>query len=126
MPRVNFSELVGETIKHLNGWEKGSDSVEFICASGRKFRLFHDQSCCENVQLEDVVGDLSDLFGATILMADEVSSAEHPEGYKPEYEPESYTWTFYKLATAKGYVTLRWLGTSNGYYSESVEFEESK
>lgn len=48
-------------------------------------------------------------------MAEEVSQID-------ENTPEIGTWTFYKLATCKGYVTLRWYGESNGYYSEDVDF----
>jgi hypothetical protein len=62
------------------------------------------------------------LIGTPILMAEE-AEGETPNDYQFEYEPDSYTWTFYKLATVRGYVTLRWLGQSNGYYSESVDFE---
>lgn len=79
--------------------------------------MLHFQDCCEDVFLEDVTGDVSDLVGSPILKSEEV------EGYTAnplsEYE-ESYTWTYYKLATANGYVDIRWYGSSNGYYSEGV------
>lgn len=58
-------------------------------------------------------------------MAEEITNERNvnPEGVKiPGYQ-DSFTWTFYKLATIKGYVTLSWYGESNGYYNESVSFE---
>ena len=102
--------------------EAGSDSVTFVCDDGSEYVMFHSQDCCESVTLNDVEGDVLDLVGFPVVVAEEVSSYGTPA---PEYA-DSYTWTFYRLATAKGFVVLRWLGESNGYYSESVDFAKTK
>ena len=80
-------------------------------------RFYHDQDCCESVYIEDICGDLNDLVGSPLLEAEEVTSYEAEPKYEGE---ESYTWTFYRFRTRKGSVTVRWYGSSNGYYSESV------
>lgn len=116
---VDFSKLVGETISELDFFEEDSEEVFFHCKSGKSFRMAHHQDCCEVVFLYDIIGDSEDLIGHQILSAEMVV-----EDALEEYIYECGTWTFYKLATNKGYVCLRWLGESNGYYSEKVDFEE--
>lgn len=115
-----FSTLVGKTLTHVINH---GDKVVFVVSPTESYKLEHNQDCCESVSVESVVGDLEDLIGTPILRAEEVTG-ETPAGYTFEYEPESYTWTFYKLATIKGYVDIRWLGESNGYYSEGVSFSK--
>jgi hypothetical protein len=109
----------------------GADSIVFTLRGGRKYRMYQENDCCENVDIEEIHGDLNDLVGYPILMAEEISSSEcdetktpeaHPAGWVPGEYLDSWTWTFYKFATVRGYVTIRWLGTSNGYYSEHVSF----
>ena len=125
---IEFSILKGQTLCDIEKFSKDdndSEMVRFISMTGRVFEMYHDQDCCESVMLDDVVGDLSDLIGHPLQMAEEASFVEWPEGVAPsDYEDESFLWTFYKLATINGYVTLRWYGCSNGYYSEEVSFYE--
>lgn len=111
----NVDVLKGKTLASLT--DNGGELV-FKTTDGETYRMYHEQDCCESVRLEDVVGDLEDLVGSEILIAEEING-EGPADFEAS---ESCTWTFYKFATRKGYVDLRWLGESNGYYSESVSF----
>lgn len=115
---TQLTELIGKTFTAVRN---DGDEVVFLAQGGTIYKLYHDQDCCESVTVEDIIGDLSDLVGAPILMAEEETSGENPEGFKKDYQ-DSFTWTFYKFATIKGAVTIRWYGESNGYYSESVSF----
>ena len=117
---IPFDTLVGKTITKIDN--KDDYELRFECSDGSKYMMCHIQDCCEDVHLEDVVGDFDDLIGTPIVRAEVVSNSEDPVG--TEYQPESYTWTYYKLDTVRGGVHMRWLGTSNGYYSEAVDFVE--
>lgn len=121
---TKFSDLIGKTIVAIDGAVKRSEMIDFITSDGETFRMAHYQDCCESVQVEDICGDINSLIGSPILRAEESTNHDNPPS--DAYIPESFTWTFYKLATIKGYVTIRWYGTSNGYYSESVDFEKVK
>jgi hypothetical protein len=116
----SFNELYGHTLSSVK--RVGNEELIFTLDNGEKYKLYHEQDCCEGVAIEDVCGELEDLVGSPILIAEEVSSNENPPDLKPDtyYSQDSFTWTFYKIGTMKGYVTIRWYGESNGYYSESV------
>jgi hypothetical protein len=115
-----FEDLKGKTLTAVRNID--DERIRFEVDDGTAFELDHDQDCCEHVVVESIVGDLADLVGTPILLAEEAQSDQTPADVKDEYEPESQTWTFYKLRTIKGSVDIRWHGTSNGYYSESVSF----
>lgn len=115
-----FSDLVGLTIETISGLEEGSEKATFKCTTGEVFEMYHDQDCCETVQVAEVIGDVVDLMGYPVVEAEESSNNDS----FPRAGYDSWTWTFYKIGTTKGFVTIRWLGESNGYYSEDVSFHK--
>ena len=123
---IDFSILKGLTITSIEDLEEDSELVVFKTSEGRRFEMYHSQDCCESVSIEDVCGDVNDLLNSPILLAEEETSDEDPTDVDKEYHDHLYCWTFYKLSTFKGDVTIRWYGESNGYYSVCVNFYEIK
>lgn len=121
----HFDDLKGHTLTKIQGGVT-DDEIIFTLTDGRQFMLYHEQDCCESVRVEDIVGDLNDLIDSPLIMAEEISEDDDKSfvDTKDYTYIESSKWTFYKLATIKGYVTIRWFGHSNGYYSERVDFKE--
>lgn len=138
---VELNELIGKTLLYIH-IDKELDEILFTCNDGTQYKMYHEEDCCESVYIEDINGDINDLIGYPILIAEEINNEKFVEDFENSFKlkdelmdyewnyrnehgeskPESYTWTFYKLATIKGYVDIRWYGHSNGYYSESVDF----
>ncbi len=135
---VDFKTLEGKILKNI---ENKGDELIFTTTEGETYRQVYYDDCCASCSIEEIHGDLVDLIGSPILMAEEVSNTA-PDAelqakrdkekadtlakgeYYSDYQYESETWTFYKAATIKGSVTIRWYGSSNGYYSESPTFEK--
>ena len=109
---IGVNDMLGKTFSKVisDGYTVTfeNDKVRYV--------LYHEQDCCEDVRVEEIIGDLDDLIGWPLLIAREDTNADDPG----TGNGESYTWTFYSFATFKGYVTIRFLGESNGYYSEDV------
>ena len=116
---VGFEELRGETLTEVivNGER---DEIVFKCVSGNSYLMYHSQDCCESVSIHEIVGgELSELIGEEIILAEKVSSDSNinESNYGSDEE-----WTFYKLSTMNTSITISWFGQGNGYYSLDVSF----
>lgn len=125
-----FSDLIGMTLVAVlvqRDHATKDDEIVFLTDKGRRFCMYHPEDCCEHVSINDIEGDVADLIGSPVTLAEESSNGSDDGAERPEHDycDDSWTWTFYRIATAKGFVTIRWFGSSNGYYSEAVYFAEA-
>ena len=104
-----FEQIQGMTITAVV-YKETSESL-LIHLNTHVLEMIHHQECCETVYLADVVGSFEDLIGYPLL---EVS--ESIVGID-----SSSTASYYNFKTVKASVQLRWVGESNGYYSETVD-----
>jgi len=110
---ADTSDLRGQIVARIGQPQDGSELIFFL-DEDVALALYHEQDCCESDYLEDVAGDIQDLVGTQIWQAEEVSNKDYVDTNEEQ-------WTFYLLRTIKGSVTLRWYGSSNGYYSTAVD-----
>lgn len=113
------NNIIGKTVVDIK--TDNCEYISFLFDDGSAMLMYHSQNCCESVTIDDINGDLNDLIGTPILLA-ELRTNRDFGAQDPEWD-ESYTWSFYTFRTRKGFVDIRWYGTSNGYYSEDVDIE---
>lgn len=108
------ANMVGARVLSIEGAEVESETIVIVTDRGT-LTLEHDQDCCERVAVEEVHGDPADLVGHVLTVAED-SEEDHSPG-----DGDLVRWTFYRFCTAGGDLTLRWCGTSNGWYSVGVD-----
>ena len=116
----DFEDLKGHTITNI---KHDVDELTLTLANGQQCRLYHEQDCCESVSIDSVTGDFDAIIGSPLIAVREESTDQDPAGYTPGDYRASWTWSIFTFTTEKGSVVVRWLGESNGYYSESVYFK---
>jgi hypothetical protein len=112
-----FDNLIGETIIDLVV-DTANKEVQLHLLCGRSFKLYHNQDCCEEFSVEGIDGGIEGILNSPLLLAEHVSIHKEVDGYGSE------TSHWYKLGMIKDTITLRFIGSSNGYYSEAVDFIE--
>ena len=116
----DFFTLKGQTIRKIIALSTGSLK---IVTDKYKYHLYHEQDCCENVRLVDVIGDVDNILNKEIIFAEEDSGAKDPEWHTSYDYDCHHTWTKFVLGTKNANVEFWFLGESNGYYSESISIQ---
>jgi len=60
MSVYTFEKMLGRTMTSVIA---SGDVMLFIEQNGSEHRFYHEQDCCEIVEIEDIEGDLNDLVG---------------------------------------------------------------
>ena len=118
-----IKELTGLIVADI---DIADDELRITTKCGRQFQFYHYQDCCEYVRIVDTKGDMNILKGQKLVKVSMNAYEEDPEDIEglDIGHDESRTWTDITFATDGDTVISRWVGESNGYYSESVNFCE--
>lgn len=118
---VPFESLRGKALESVVGLYKGSDCVEFECTDGSIFYM-KPPFTTSSVRIEDIGGEITDIVGIEILIA-EVKSFP---GSVIDYRSNSilYTRIVYVMITTEGILHIHWYAVSNDHHIKKVGFYE--
>lgn len=110
-----LDNMVGRVVKYV---DIDYDQMKITCEDNSVFTFYHEQDCCECVYITDTEGEPMSLKGWKLLLVDMEETIHQSYGY------ESKTTTVVKFVTDENTVSVKWIGESNGYYSESVDLKQ--
>lgn len=122
---MNLQDLVGKVVSSISESE-----IKTEC--GLSLTLYHSQDCCEQVCVDSTFGDEKLLVGNVIeeISLDVLYEDELKDMYGQSYFDkvmnnvyDSYTITEFSITAGGSTYKEIWIGQSNGYYSERVDFE---
>lgn len=108
--------------KTITDIKNDNDDLTIVCSDGKEYSYYHSQDCCEHVRQIKIIGEIQDILDCPITLAEDDNPSD-PEWYKEGYY-DSHTWSVLILESEHGRVEFWYLGESNGYYGESMSFEE--
>lgn len=118
-----MEEIVGKVLVKIEGLKEESEKVVLHFNDNTQMVFEHYQDCCEYIYLLDYICDVDLSKPTVILQAEERTSNDIScpvTGLGKD--DDSNTWTFYSINTTTGEIFMRWYGSSNGYYSEEVDY----
>lgn len=111
----DFSVLEGKTIDSID-FKNHPDTIT-ITADGIEYVMEHVQDCCENVSISDFTGKFQ--TGKVAKASSEYTRLDDSDGLSAE--------TVFNLTYADGeQFSIKWHGSSNGYYGVGVSFYRKK
>lgn len=112
-----YTELVKRKIASVTQLTK--DVILFKFEEGPDWRMYHDFDCCERVEV-DHLPDFSSMIGQELGKVTKLA-VECGGSYGSDFESFTYTrFTFRDMRWNT--IHISWLGESNGYYYEGVDF----
>lgn len=111
--------IIGAKITDVSQGDEYDFLLTISTNKGLTLKFYHEQDCCESVWLEDGFDDLKSMIGKEILDIEYIfNQTDEPL----EDVDDSYTWHYTNIKTIDKDCQLRFFGTSNGFYSEDIDF----